>query len=435
MNEILLLILCVLDLVLILLAVLMLHRQKDQRMLSQIEQIEDDIRQSQQELRMEILDMTQRSVRNLGEMLGDKQEQSRKVIVDMNTSMENRMNHFSLESEAKLENIRGTMEKRLSLLQEENTKKLDEMRLVVDEKLQKTLDERMTRSFALVNERLEQVYKGLGEMQSLAAGVGDLKKVLSGVKTRGTLGEIQLGAILDEILSPEQFVRNFTIQKDGQKSVEFAVKLPGNGDEHVYLPIDSKFPTDAYNELMSAYDDGAAERIKSSRNALRSRVRDFAKDIHDKYIEPPLTTDFGIMFLPTEGLYAELVKMGMLEQLQHEFRICIAGPSTMAAILNSMQMGFRSLAIQKRSGEVWKILSAVKTEFDRFQDTLKKTQERLIRANNDLDSLIGVRTRQIQRSLKEVTMMPQSEISKYLPDMESEEDNGNKGDKGDTDEQ
>lgn len=415
MNDILLLFLCVLDVVIIVLAILIINKQKDDRALSRIEQIADDIQQSQQGLRMELMDITQRSVKNMGEMLGEKQDQSRKVIVDMNASMENRLNHFSLESETKLENIRGTMEKRLSLLQEDNGKKLDEMRHVVDEKLQKTLDERMTRSFALVNERLEQVYKGLGEMQSLAVGVGDLKKVLSGVKTRGTLGEIQLGAILDEILSPEQYVKNLVVEKDGQKTVEFAVKLPGNGDEHVYLPIDSKFPIDAYSDLMLAYDEGTPEKIKSSRAVLRSRVRDFAKDIHDKYIEPPFTTDFGVMFLPTEGLYAEVVKMGMLEQLQHEFHICIAGPSTMAAILNSMQMGFRSLAIQKRSGEVWKILSAVKTEFDKFQDTLKKTQDRLIRANNDLDSLIGVRTRQIQRSLKDVTMMPQSEIEEYLP--------------------
>ena len=415
MNDILLLFLCVLDVVIIVLAILIINKQKDDRALSRIEQIADDIQQSQQGLRMELMDITQRSVKNMGEMLGEKQDQSRKVIVDMNASMENRLNHFSLESETKLENIRGTMEKRLSLLQEDNGKKLDEMRHVVDEKLQKTLDERMTRSFALVNERLEQVYKGLGEMQSLAVGVGDLKKVLSGVKTRGTLGEIQLGAILDEILSPEQYVKNLVVEKDGQKTVEFAVKLPGNGDEHVYLPIDSKFPIDAYSDLILAYDEGTPEKIKSSRAVLRSRVRDFAKDIHDKYIEPPFTTDFGVMFLPTEGLYAEVVKMGMLEQLQHEFHICIAGPSTMAAILNSMQMGFRSLAIQKRSGEVWKILSAVKTEFDKFQDTLKKTQDRLIRANNDLDSLIGVRTRQIQRSLKDVTMMPQSEIEEYLP--------------------
>ncbi len=420
MTDILLLILCILALIAIALLIVLLVRQRDTGMAYRLESMREDIMQAQQTQRMELIDTTQRAARSLEESLGGKQEQSRRIMVDMGRAMETRLSNFAMENETKLENIRMTVEKRLSGLQEENAKKLDEMRNVVDEKLQKTLDERMTRSFALVNERLEQVYKGLGEMQTLAVGVGDLKKVLSGVKTRGTLGEIQLGAILDEILAPEQFERNFYVDKDGKRPVEFAVKMPGAGAENVYLPIDSKFPSDAYTDLINAYEAGQSEAVRAAQSVLRSRVREFAKAIREKYIEPPFTTDFAVMFLPTEGLYAEVVKMGMLEQLQHEFRVCIAGPSTMAAILNSLQMGFRSLAIQKRSGEVWKILSAVRTEFDKFQDTLQKTQERLIRANNDLDMLIGVRTRQIRRSLKQVTAMPQAEVPLYLPDISGE---------------
>lgn len=427
MTDILLCVLCILTLVLLVLVILTMHRQKNNDLLNDVEQIRDDMQQTQQMLRVELVDSTQRAVRNMGEMLGEKQEQSRRIMLDMSAQMDQRMNHFTLENEAKLENVRATVEKRLTYLQEDNNKKLDEMRGIVDEKLQKTLDERMTQSFALVNERLEQVYKGLGEMQTLAGSVGDLKKVLSGVKTRGTLGEIQLGAILSELLAPEQYATNVMIDKDGKKPVEFAVKLPGD-DAPVYLPIDSKFPMDAYAELMDAYDAGVPERLKAAQNTLKSRVREFAKDIHNKYVDPPQTTDFAIMFLPTEGLYAEIVKMGMLEQLQHEYRVCISGPSTMAAILNSLQMGFRSLAIQKRSGEVWKILSAVRTEFDKFQDTLVKTQERLTRANSDLDALIGVRTRQIRRSLKDVTSMPAAEADAFfqslseLPEGENETD-------------
>ncbi len=427
MIEILLCVLCILQLVLLMLVILTLYRQKNADVLNGVEQIRDDMQQTQQMLRLELVDSTQRAVRNMGEMLGEKQEQSRRIVMDMSGQMDARLNHFSMENEAKLENVRATVEKRLTYLQEDNNKKLDEMRSVVDEKLQKTLDARMTQSFALVNERLEQVYKGLGEMQTLAGSVGDLKKVLSGVKTRGTLGEIQLGAILSELLAPEQYAMNVMIDKDGKKPVEFAVKLPGD-DAPVYLPIDSKFPMDAYAALMDAYDAGTSEGLKAAQGTLRGRVREFAKDIHNKYVDPPQTTDFAIMFLPTEGLYAEVVKMGMLEQLQHEYRVCVAGPSTMAAILNSLQMGFRSLAIQKRSGEVWKILSAVRTEFDKFQDTLTKTQERLTRANNDLDALIGVRTRQIRRSLKDVTSMPPSEAEAFfqslseLPEGENEND-------------
>lgn len=391
----------------------------------------DDLRrevtESQRALRTELGDTIQRSVRAMGSLLtdsqtalgrsqGEKLAEIQRGLLGMSAQVENRLKTSALESEQKLENIRAAMEQRLGALQADNNKRLDEMRQVVDEKLQKTLDERMTQSFKLVNERLEQVYKGLGEMQSLAVGVGDLKKVLSNVKTRGTLGEIQLEAILTEILTPEQYERNALTSSRGRERVEFAIRLPGDDEGHVLLPIDSKFPMDAYGDLMDAYDAGDPGRVKACQETLKARMRGFAKDIRDKYIDPPQTTEFGVMFLPTEGLYAEAVRLGLVERLQSEFRVNIAGPSTMAALLNSLQMGFRSVAIQRRSGEVWKVLSAVKTEFDRFHEVLARAQKQLTRANNELDTLIGVRTRQIRSRLKTVTAMPPSEVPLYLPE-------------------
>lgn len=247
----------------------------------------------------------------------------------------------------------------------------------------------------------------MGEMQTLAVGVGDLKKVLSNVKTRGILGEIQLGAILREILSPEQYEENAVTAKGSGNPVEFAVKMP-KGDGFVYLPIDSKFPGDAFFDLQSAYESGDADAVKSAKNTLMTRIKGFAKDIHDKYIEPPYTTDFAIMFLPFEGLYAEVVNAGMVEVLQNTYKVNIAGPSTMAALLNSLQMGFKTLAIQKRSVEVWSVLSSVKTEFDKFGSVLEATQNRLDQANKELDKLVGVRTRAIQRRLKNVESLEET---------------------------
>lgn len=272
----------------------------------------------------------------------------------------------------------------------------------------------MTQSFRLVNERLEQVYKGLGEMQTLAVGVGDLKKVLSNVKTRGILGEIQLGAILEEILSPEQYAANIATVPGSKNVVEYAVKLPGDDGAPVYLPIDSKFPGDAYVALQDAYDSGSAEAVQAAFQTLSARIKSFAKDIHDKYIEPPHTTEFGIMFLPFEGLYAEVVNRGLVEVLQRDYKVNIAGPSTMAALLNSLQMGFRTVAIQKRSSEVWAILGAVKTEFDKFGDILAATQNRLNQAGAELDKLVGVRTRAIQRKLRSVEKLDDTPSSQWL---------------------
>ena len=261
---------------------------------------------------------------------------------------------------------------------------------------------------------MEQMARGLGEMQTLASGVGDLKKVLSNVKTRGILGEIQLGAILEEILPPERYETNFATVQGSNAVVEFAIKLPGDGEKPVYLPVDSKFPADCYFNLQNAYDNGDSEEIKKCRSELITRMKSFAKDIRTKYIAPPDTTDFAIMFLPFEGLYAEAVRCGMVELLQRDYHINIAGPGTMAALLNSLQMGFKTLAIQKRSAEVWKILGAVKTEFDKFSDILEKTKKKLNQIDSDLDSLIGTRTAAIRRKLRDVESITEGESQALL---------------------
>ena len=321
---------------------------------------------------------------------------------DRAVQLEQRLHSFSSDNVQSLENIRRSVDEKLESIRRENLRQLDEMRQTVDEKLQKTLEEKMNKSFSLVNERLEQVYKGLGEMQTLAVGVGDLKKVLSNVKTRGILGEIQLGAILSEILTKEQYEENIATKKGSKNVVEFAIKLPSDGAGTVYLPVDSKFPGDTYSALRDAVESCDKQRIESAQKALVQRIKGEAKDIHDKYIDPPNTTEFAIMFLPFEGLYSEVVNMGLVEVLQREYKVNIAGPSTMAALLNSLQMGFKTLAVQKRSAEVWKILGGVKTEFDKFNDVLVMTQQRLDQANKELDKLVGVRTRQIQRQLKDV---------------------------------
>lgn len=328
---------------------------------------------------------------------------------DRAVQLEQRLHSFSSGNAQSLENIRRSVDEKLESIRRENLRQLDEMRQTVDEKLQKTLEEKMNKSFSLVNERLEQVYKGLGEMQTLAVGVGDLKKVLSNVKTRGILGEIQLGAILSEILTKEQYEENIATKKGSKNVVEFAIKLPSDGAGTVYLPIDSKFPGDTYSALREAVESGDRQRIESAQKALVQRIKGEAKDIHDKYIDPPNTTEFAIMFLPFEGLYSEVVNMGLVEVLQREYKVNIAGPSTMAALLNSLQMGFKTLAVQKRSAEVWKILGGVKTEFDKFNDVLVMTQQRLDQANKELDKLVGVRTRQIQRQLKDVESVSLSE--------------------------
>lgn len=319
-------------------------------------------------------------------------------------------------TEQKLENIRQSMETRLGTMQQENTRSLEQMRQTVDEKLQKTLEEKLQRSFAAVSTQLEQVYRGLGEMQTLATGVGDLKKVLSNVKTRGILGEIQLGSILEEILTPEQYERNIVTRPGRRDPVEFAIRLPGDGEAPVYLPVDAKFPLDLYARLCDAYDTGAPAAIETAGRELEQRIRGCAKDIHEKYVEPPYTTEFAILFLPTEGLYAEVMRRGMVERLQREFKINVAGPSTMAALLNSLQMGFQTLAIQKRSSEVWQVLAGVKTEFDTFAQALVHAQSRIRQADSELENLLGVRTRQMQRKLRSVQALEPAAAPQLLSD-------------------
>jgi DNA recombination protein RmuC len=326
-------------------------------------------------------------------------------------------------NEQKLEKMRGTVEERLKLLQEDNTKKLDKMRETVDEKLHATLERRLGESFKLVSERLEMVHKGLGEMQNLAVGVGDLKKVLSNVKTRGILGEIQLGNILEQILTTEQYAKNVATKKGSRDHVEFAIKLPGKDDsgEVVYLPLDAKFPREHYDSLMSAYDHGDPGAVDEAAKLLEGNIKKFAKDIKDKYIDPPSTTDFGIMFLPVEGLYAEVVRRpGLIETLQRDFKIIITGPTTLAAILNSLQMGFRTLAIEKRSSEVWTLLGAVKTEFGKFGDILEKTQKKLQEASNTIEDA-AKKSRTIERKLKNVQELPSTETPALIGNIEEAE--------------
>ncbi len=367
-----------------------------------IEKINENEQQQLSLLRQELTASTQQSIKSMGDILSENQNQFSRAQQEKMDNLESRFKTFSLENEQKLDLIRKSVETKLTYIQEDNNKQLEEMRKTVDEKLQNTLEEKMNKSFELVNQRLEQVYKGLGEMQTLAVGVGDLKKVLTNVKTRGIVGEIQLGAILSEILAPEQYDENVATKKGSKNVVEFAVKLPAEDDSFIYLPIDSKFPGDTYAALRDAIDDGDRTKIELAVKALTTTIKNEAKDIRDKYIDPPNTTEFAIMFLPFEGLYSEVVNRGLVEVLQRQYKVNVAGPSTMAALLNSLQMGFKTLAVQQRSAEVWKILGEVKTEFDKFNDVLVATQQRINQANSELDKLVGVRTRQIQRKLKNV---------------------------------
>jgi DNA recombination protein RmuC len=326
-------------------------------------------------------------------------------------------------NEHKLDRLRETVEIRLSAIQQDNSSKLEEMRATVDEKLHATLEKRLGESFQLVNERLEQVHKGLGEMQALAAGVGDLKKVLSNVKTRGIWGEMQLASLLEQVLAPEQYAVNVATKHGSQDRVEFAVKLPGrdSADTAVWLPIDAKFPQEDYQRLLEAQDLANAELAAAAAAALEARIRQEAKSIREKYIDPPHTTDFAILFLPVEGLYAEVLRRpGLCDSLQRDYRINVTGPTTLAALLNSLQMGFRTLAIEKRSSEVWHLLGAVKTEFGKFGDVLEKTKEKLDQASRQIDTA-AVRTRAIERKLKSVEQVPAPEAVNMLGHYEEDE--------------
>jgi DNA recombination protein RmuC len=326
-------------------------------------------------------------------------------------------------NDRRLEGVREAVEERLKALQEDNAKQLEQMRATVDEKLQGTLEKRLGESFKLVSERLEQVYKGLGEMQTLATGVGDLKRVLTNVKTRGTWGEVQLSLLLEQVLTPEQYAANVAT-KGGSERVEFAIKLPGRGEDKedvVWLPIDAKFPVEDYQRMVEAQEQGNAATAEVAARQLDARIRQCAKDISDKYLDPPHTTDFGILFLPTEGLFAEVIRRtGLPDQIQRDFRVVIAGPTTLWSLLNSLQMGFRTLTIQKRSSEVWNLLAAVKTEWTKYGEVLDKVQKQLHLATDTLERA-QVRTRAIGRKLKGVQELPPDHAHALLALDEREE--------------
>jgi DNA recombination protein RmuC len=334
-------------------------------------------------------------------------------MADIANLNKNQLDSFSKQlliltqsNEQKLEKVRETVEGRLKSLQDDNSQKLEKMRETVDEKLQSTLEKRLGESFKQVSDRLEKVHQGLGEMQTLALGVGDLKKVLTNVKTRGTWGEIQLGNLLDEMLTPEQFERNFVTKKESRDPVEFAIKLPGRENHPVYLPIDAKFPKEDYERLIEAQENANSAGIEEASRDIERRIKAEAKNIRDKYIDPPFTTDFAIMFLPIEGLYAEVLRRpGLCEQLQKEYRISVAGPTTFAALLNSLQMGFRTLAVEKRASEVWTLLGAVKTDFGNFAKILENTQTKLRQASETIDDAAR-KSRSIERKLKDVQELP-----------------------------
>jgi len=368
-------------------------------------------------------------------------EQARTDNTQMRESLEKVMKNFQESFDKNVESFNnlqrekfGQLEDKQNKLIESTEKKLEQMRETVDEKLQKTLNERLGQSFELVGRQLESVQKGLGEMQTLAQDVGGLKRVLSNVKARGGIGEVQLAMLLEQVLAPEQYDSNVKTKKGSADAVEFAIKLPGRDEslDSVYLPIDAKFPKDVYEKMLDAYDVADPAMIEAASKTLESTIKKMARDIHDKYIDPPNTTDFAIMFLPFEGIYAEVVRRAsLLEQLQREFKVIVTGPTTLAAILNSLQMGFRTLAIQKRSGEVWKILGAVKKEFENFGGMLEKAQKNIQTASNQIDEVMGKRTRAIQRKLKSVETISSAEASLILPEVnhmddgdEAEEDNG-----------
>lgn len=342
------------------------------------------------------------SIKTLQDSIRKEQTSSADNMVKQLQLFENRLAAMERSNAAAINSMQESVNRQMNSIREDNGKHLDEIRNTVDKKLQTSLEEKLNRSFETVSAQLERVYKGLGEMQTLASGVGDLKKVLSNVKSRGILGEMQLGNILSEILAPEQYDTNVITVEGSHDPVEYAIKLPGDGDRPVYLPIDSKFPGDAYTHYREACDTADKELILKQWKELEQRLKKSAKDIHDKYVMPPYTTNFAILFLPFEGLYAEAVDHGMVEMLQREYNINIAGPSTMAAMLNSLYMGFRTLAIQKRSSEVWNILGAVRSEFEKFNEALVDTQKALKKADDNLEKLVGTRSRMMMRKLKDV---------------------------------
>ena len=429
MNEILLIIVILLSILSVILLLILFKRESGDS-LKKIEEnfaaldnrheqtkhiVKDEIARNRQETansaRLAREELS-RSLKNSSDSLLQRMTENAGMQKGQLDSFSRQLRDMTKLNEEKLEQMRKTMENQLRALQEDNSKKLEQMRATVDEKLQSTLEKRLGESFKQVSERLEQVYKGLGEMRSLATGVGDLKKVLTNVKTRGTWGEIRLGNILEQILTPDQYDVNVPTKKDSNDRVEFAIKLPGQDPDKekiVWLPIDSKFPQEDYQRLMDAQETADKDLAEKSIKNLEIRIKTEAKNIKEKYIDPPNTTDFGIMFLPVEGLYAEVLRRpGLCDILQREYRIIVTGPTTLAALLNSLQMGFKTLAIEKRSSEVWELLGIIKTEFGKFGGVLAKTKKKLQEASKTIDQA-EVRTRAIERSLREVQEVPQEE--------------------------
>jgi len=397
------------------------------------ERVENVLKNEMTANRKETAHSQQQARQELGSALKSSSESLQQRMVENIGLQKDQLDSFSKQllamakqNEERLEAMRQTIATQLRAIQEDNTRKLEQMRATVDEKLQTTLEKRLGESFKQVSERLEQVYKGLGEMRNLATGVGDLKKVLTNVKTRGTWGEIRLSHILEQILTPDQYGVNVATKKNSSDRVEFAIKLPGQDTDEqqvVWMPIDSKFPQEDYQRLLDAQEAADKEQAEKSIKNLEMRIKAEAKYIKEKYIDPPHTTDFGIMFLPIEGLYAEVLRRpGLCDTLQREFRIVVTGPTTLAALLNSLQMGFRTLAIEKRSSEVWELLGVVKTEFGRFGDVLAKTKKKLKEASNTIGQA-EVRTRAIERKLRDVEQVPQPEAAAGL--IEGSETTGN----------
>lgn len=400
---------------------------------SRLAELSDNVKGEFKLNRSEINSNIRDSRQEMNQYLTNFGDSVNKRITEIAGLQKNQLDTFSSHlvnltkiNEDKFSKVTETLENRLKSLQDDNNVKLEKMRETVDEKLQTTLEKRLGESFRLVSERLELVHKGLGEMQNLAAGVGDIKKVLSNIKTKGVLGEYQLENILEQILTPEQYSKNVKTKPGSNALVEFAVKLPGrdSADKTVWLPLDSKFPTEDYQILLEAYDSGNAETVIDTKKILVKKIKDFAKGIRDKYIDPPNTTDFAILFLPFEGLYAEVLNnAGLFETLQREYKITITGPTTLSAFLSSLQMGFRTLAIEKRSSEVWEILGAVKTEFANFASVLDQVKKKLEQAADSVDKA-GVRTRAIERKLKDVQALPVSqEEVKLITDVHDNDEN------------
>ena len=372
----------------------------------QTNQLENLLRQEMKENREELS-------RNMRELRTELNQALSLSTQQMQTTLHRNLMTTNEMQREKFEN----MNRQQDILVKSTEKRLDEMRIMVEEKLQKTLNERIGQSFELVRSQLENVQKGLGEMKNLAEDVGGLKKVLGNVKTRGTFGEIQLAALLEQMLSPEQYEANVKTRKNATEFVEFAIKLPGkdDGKDVIYLPIDAKFPKDVYEQYMDAYEEGDAARTESTSKQLEITIKRMAKDIHEKYVEPPFTTDFAILFLPFESIYAEVIRRtALVETLQKDYKIVVTGPTTLGAILNSLQMGFRTLAIQKRTSEVWGVLGAVKTEFGKFGGMLEKVQKNLQNAGDQLEEVMGKRTRAIERKLRQVEALPTEESKKML---------------------